>query len=266
MRPTRLTAVALTILTVTATVGVVASASARSDHSLPRADSLVDIDTQPDGLRASAVHLQVTHAGGRLVAHVAITVSNPRATTARRFLTIEKCTINRCTASAKRLLVIAGGQTVSASLDGTLPASTEAITGALAVTTHTFPINNALIRLGSSAWVGPGAGRRYGITLTRRQSRTILNAHWHVSTTKGSRGTMRLRFGAAPDSVTTTLRRCAASCSSTTLEPSVARSKTAWDVHAVIPKGGGEIQRLGVRDHDGASLLDATLPWPSLSR
>jgi hypothetical protein len=265
MRPTRLAAIALTILVATA-VGVVASASARSGHTLPRADSLVDIDTQPDGLRASAVHLQVTHAGGGLFAHVAITVSNPRPTTARRFLTIEKCTINRCTPSAKRLVVVAGGQTVSASLDAALPVTTEAITGALAVTTHSYPINNALIRLGSSAWAGAGAGRRYGITLTRRQSGSILNAHWHVSTTKGPRGTMRLRFDAAPDSATATLRRCAASCRSTTLQSSLPRSTTAWDVHPVIPQNGADILRLGVRDRDGASLLDATLPWPSLSR
>ncbi len=265
MRPTRLTAIALTILVATA-VGVVASASARSDHKLPRADSLVDIDTQPDGLRASAIHLQVTHAGGRLLAHVAMTVSNPRPTTARRFLTIEKCTINRCAPGTKRLVVVAGRQTVSASLDAALPATTEAIDGALTVTTHSFPTDNALIRLGSSAWAGPGAGRRYGITLTRRQSAAILNAHWHVSTTKGLRGTMRLRFDAAPDSVTTTLRRCAASCSSTTLQPSLARSTTAWDFHQVIPQGRAAILQLGVRDHNGAGLLDATLPWPSLSR
>ena len=77
---------------------------------------------------------------------------------------------------------------------------------------------------------------------------------------------MRLRFDAAPDSVTTTLRRCAASCSSTTLQPSLARSTTAWDIHPVIPQDGADILRSASATPTEPALLDATLPWPSLSR
>ncbi len=236
-------------------------------HRLPIGHSLVSTNTLPGGLHVSSVHMSVTPTGGRLRAHLSVTVFNPRHAVARRFLAVGACDAIQCRNVFQRTVLLRGGQTRQLAITGDVRGDAREIQGSLQKPGAAPAFgNNAAIELNVRAWTGADAGRSFGLTLTPRMALAIRNADWHISSATPGRGTMRLRFtGPKPADVATTLQRCDSTCASTTVQPNPRRSAgTAFDTRPVISQDGADSLRLGVSgSDDGAEILIAALPWPS---
>jgi hypothetical protein len=257
----------LILLAVAAGAGATGSAAtAAHRHTLPEAFSGVRINTLPDGLRVSHVTMWATRHGASLDTHFAVTVHNPRSTTAHRILMLGTCGFESCRQIHARPVVIRGGQTRTLEFEGELPGDAGDIQGALRKpgVTDVFS-DNANMLLTSGAWTGPTAGKHYGLSVAGGASSAIRKAGFRLSTQHGPLATLRLSFDAAPDAAGATLTRCNARCSmTTTLQPDLDRSKTTWSLMPVIPRLGAREVRLGVAEPGGgAPLWSANLPWPT---
>src|SRR5262249_37134800 len=125
---------ALPVLVVAAVAAVAATAGATADHprQLPEPDSIVRINTLPDGLRVSAVHMRV-HRGGERIPNAMIQgpVNTPRPTNAHPVLTIGPCNATRCDKPIAPPPLGPAGKTISFGLFTKLPAGSVEIFGAL---------------------------------------------------------------------------------------------------------------------------------------
>jgi len=247
-------------------VGATALAAPSSHHhKLSQPDTGVEVNTLPDGLRVSHVEMWVKrHGADRLVAHLAVTVRNPRPTNAHRVLAFDVCDSELCHQARARPAVVRGGQTATLRFAASIRGDAREIAGALRKPGQSRVYSdNADVALTTNAWTGRDAGRHYGLTLTDGAASRLRNVNWDISTQHVRRATMRLFVDASPDATDATLSRCDARCVMTTLQPDPDRSTTTWNIRPVISRFGARNLVLDFHDTSGASQVTANIPWPT---
>jgi hypothetical protein len=241
-----------------------------------RLHSLVLTNTA-DGVHVTTLQMFVRPtAGGRLRAHVQLTVTNRAAGSVRRVLELGTCTSGTtgnpsCPPAARRTVALAPGKTSSYVLVASLHrpgARLDAVQATVTASGAGAPDGrqaDAELLLGSRAWTGTSAGLRYGIAFTPRDGLAVDQATWDLPSLGSDFVDMNLTWsGAPPSAVTTTLARCKrAACGPTTLRPQPARSGPArFGVRGVFGRQDADRARMTVTTSSGTALVEAMLPWP----
>jgi hypothetical protein len=230
-------------------------------------------------VRVQRLEAATRRADGRLHTTLTVTLRNRTDGALTRYVRLGRCTggsgaAPACPATTAIAVRLAAGQTRTVTRAVVLrqPApgvdAIEATVGATRRADRRFFRGDAELLLRGTAWRGAGAGHAFGVRLPAGDDQATRLSFDVPQTSPGHAYVFAKWEGTAAPGAPTTIARCTGDdCAAKPLTPQRGRSggQMFGDRFGFDAQGAPAI-RLAAATADGTSLLQATLPWPALTR